>query len=127
MGASAVLLIAAALTPNELMALLDDVERAGLEALVEVHTAEEARLAVDLGARLIGVNNRNLLTFDVDLGLAEELAPLIEPAAVRVAESGIWRAEDARRMRSAGYDAVLVGEALVKAKDPSALIRELSV
>jgi indole-3-glycerol phosphate synthase len=127
MGASAVLLIAAALTANEIMALLDDVDRAGLDALVEVHTAEEARAAIDLGARLIGVNNRNLLTFEVDLSLAEELAPLIESAAVRVAESGIWRASDAQRMRAAGYDAVLVGEALVKAKDPSALIRELSV
>lgn len=126
-GASAVLLIAAALTPNELMALLDDTERAGLEALVEVHNAEEARIALDLGARIVGVNNRDLGTFDVDLGIAEELAPLIESVALKVAESGISTAADATRMRDAGYDAVLVGEALVMSTSPAALIQELSV
>ncbi len=127
MGASAVLLIVAALTPNELMALLDDVERAGLAALVEVHNSEEAKVAVDLGARIIGVNNRDLGSFDVDLAVAEDLAPFLGPAEVKVAESGIFTGADARRMQEAGYDAILVGEALVKSSDPAALIKELSV
>ena len=127
MGASAVLLIGSALTPNEIVALLDVVERAGLEALVEVHDAEEARMAIDLGARLVGVNNRNLTTFDVKLEVAEDLASLLDAAPVKVAESGILGPPEARRMRDAGYDAVLVGEALVKSSHPASLIRELRV
>ncbi len=127
MGASAVLLIVAALTPNELMALLDDVERAGLAAFVEVHNSDEAQVAVDLGARIIGVNNRDLGSFEVDLAVAEDLAPFLGPAEVKVAESGIFTAADASRMQEAGYDAILVGEALVKSSDPAALIKELSV
>ena len=126
MGASAVLLIAAALTPNELAALLDDAGRAGLGALVEVHTIDEAKLSIDLGARVVGVNNRDLGTFEVDLGTAEEIAPFLSEAAVTVAESGIHSRSEALRMRAAGYDAVLVGEALVRSSDPTGLIRELS-
>ncbi|MGH8928372.1 MAG: indole-3-glycerol phosphate synthase TrpC [Acidimicrobiia bacterium] len=126
MGASAVLLIAAALTPNELAGLLDDVGRAGLDSLVEVHTTDEAKLAVDLGARIVGVNNRDLATFDVDLATAEELAPFLTEAAVTVAESGINSRADAIRMQTAGYDALLVGEALIRSPDPVALIRELA-
>ena len=127
MGASAVLLIAAALTANELFGLLDDVEHAGLDALVEVHTSEEARMALDLGARIIGVNNRDLATFEVDLAVAEEIAGDLEQAQLTVAESGIFTTADAIRMKDARYDAVLVGEALVKSADPAALIAELSV
>ena len=124
-GASAVLLIVAVITPKELQALLVDAERAGLAALVEVHNPEEARVALDVGARLIGVNNRDLSSFEVSLRTAEELAPLIAGASVKVAESGIWTAADARRMAAAGYQAVLVGEALVKSADPAVLIAEL--
>jgi indole-3-glycerol phosphate synthase len=127
MGASAVLLIAAALTPNELVGLLDDVEHAGLDAVVEVHDAEEARLARDLGARIVGVNNRDLGTFEVDLSVAETIAAELELSPLTVAESGIFTAADARRMKNAGYDAILVGEALVRSADPSRLIEELSV
>ena len=127
MGASAVLLIAAALTPNELVALLDDVEHAGLDSLVEVHNSEEARMALDLGARIVGVNNRDLGSFAVDLAVAEAVAAELELAPFSVAESGIFTAADASRMKNAGYDAVLVGEALVRSNDPAALIRELSV
>lgn len=126
MGASAVLLIAAALTPNELAALIDDASRAGLDALVEVHTTDEAKLSIDLGARIVGVNNRDLSSFEVDLIVAEEIAPFLSEAAVMVAESGIHSGNDARRMQAAGYDAVLVGEALVRSSDPSVLIRELA-
>jgi indole-3-glycerol phosphate synthase len=126
MGASAVLLIAAALTPNELAALLDDAGRAGLDALVEVHSPDEAKLSLDLGARMVGVNNRDLSSFEVDLATAEEIAPFLSGAAVTVAESGIHSRVEARRMTAAGYDAVLVGEALVRSPDPSSLIRELA-
>lgn len=124
-GASAVLLIVAALTPNELAAFLDDAGRAGVDALVEVHDPEEAHLAIDLGARLIGVNNRNLETFEVDLAIAEEVAPMLSGVTATVAESGIFTRDDAIRMRAAGYDAVLIGEALVASPDPAALIREM--
>lgn len=84
-------------------------------------------MAIDLGASIVGVNNRDLGTFEVDLSLAEELAPLLESVPVTVAESGIAGADDARRMRDAGYDAVLVGEALVRSANPAGLIEELSV
>jgi indole-3-glycerol phosphate synthase len=126
MGASAVLLIAGALTPNELAALLDDAGRAGIDALVEVHTIDEAKLSLDLGARMVGVNNRDLASFEVDLTTAEEIAPFLSEAAVTVAESGIHSRNEAIRMRTAGYDAVLVGEALVRSPDPASLIREMA-
>lgn len=124
-GASAVLLIVAVLTPMELAALLEDASRAGVDALVEIHDAEEARLATDLGARIIGVNNRDLSTFEVDLRIAEELAPLLRGAVATVAESGVFNRADASRMRKAGFDAVLVGEALIRSQDPAALISEM--
>ena len=127
MGASAVLLIAAALTPNELVGLLDDVEHAGLDAVVEVHEVEEARLARDLGARIVGVNNRDLVSFEVDLSVAETIAAELELAPLTVAESGIFTAADALRMKNAGYDAILVGETLVTASDPRAALAELRI
>ena len=126
MGASAVLLIAAALTPNELAALLDDAGRAGLSALVEVHTIDEAKLSVDLGARIVGVNNRDLASFEVDLAAAEDIAPFLSDASLTVAESGIHSRIEAMRMAAAGYDAVLVGEALVRSADPASLIKEMA-
>lgn len=124
-GADAILLIVAALTDAELVHLLAVVDEAGLEALVEVHTRDEAYRAMSAGARIVGVNNRDLGTFTVDLATAESVAASIAAAPVRVAESGIFGARDARRMSSAGYHAVLVGEALVKAEDPAGLLREL--
>lgn len=124
-GASAVLLIVSALDQQKLETLLDVAADVGVDALVEVHDGEEARRASDAGARIVGVNNRDLTTFEVDLARSEELRPLLEDAAIRVAESGIWTGEDARRMVDAGYEAVLVGEALVRADDPAALIGEL--
>ena len=104
---------------------LSDAERAGLAALVEVHDREEARIALDAGARIIGVNNRNLSSFEVNLETAERIASELVGAHLTVAESGIWTREDARRMAIAGYSAILVGEALVKSADPAALIAEL--
>ncbi len=122
MGASAVLLIAGALTPNELAALLDDAGRAGIDALVEVHTIDEAKLSLDLGARMVGVNNR-------DLAIASRLIsppPRRSPRSCRRRRSrSPSRASipevEAMRMRAAGYDAVLVGEALVRSPDPSSV------
>ena len=126
MGASAVLLIAGALTPNELAALLDDAGRAGIDAVVEVHTTDEAKLSLDLGARIVGVNNRDLATFVVDLATSEEIAPFLSEAAVTIAESGIRSRTESQRMLAAGYDAVLVGEALVRSPDPARLIKEMA-
>ena len=124
-GASAVLLIVSALDQDRLEGFLDLAADIEIDALVEVHDAEEARRARDAGARIVGVNNRDLTTFEVDLARSEELRPLLDDATVRVAESGIWTGDDARRMAGAGYDAVLVGEALVRAADPADLIGEL--
>ncbi len=121
-GADAVLLIVAALTDEGLVELLDVATAAGLSALVEVHDRTEARRAVAAGSRIVGVNNRDLATFDVDLATSERLAGELDGVAVRVAESGIWTADQAHRMYAAGYDAVLVGEALVRADDPASLV-----
>ncbi|MGQ0850137.1 MAG: indole-3-glycerol phosphate synthase TrpC [Actinomycetota bacterium] len=125
LGASAILLIVAALSSKELAGLIDDAHQAGLDPLVEVHTSDEARLALDVGARLVGVNNRDLTTFEVDLATAEEIAPYLTGATLTVAESGIRHRDDAARMRAAGFDAVLVGEALVQSDDPARLVAEL--
>ncbi|HEX2154334.1 MAG TPA: indole-3-glycerol phosphate synthase TrpC [Acidimicrobiia bacterium] len=124
-GASALLLIVAALDDGELRRLLTEADDAGLDVLVEVHTDDEARRAVEAGSRIVGVNNRDLADFSVDLATAEKLAPLLVDAPLRVAESGVFSGADAARMADAGYDAVLVGEALVKASDPAALLYEL--
>lgn len=117
-GADLALLIVAALTDAELVRLLALCAELGLRPLVEVHTADEVRRAVDAGAELIGVNNRNLQTLEVDLGQFARLADLIPAGTVRVAESGITGVADVERMARAGADAVLVGEALVTGGDP---------
>lgn len=124
-GASATLLIAAALDDRELAALVAEASEAGLDALVEVHTEDEARRAVAAGAAIVGVNNRDLGDFSIDLATSERIAPLLGEVPVTVAESGVFTAEDAARMAAAGFDAVLVGEALVRAVDPAALVAEL--
>jgi indole-3-glycerol phosphate synthase len=124
-GADSVLLIVSILSPDELAALLVTARALGMEPLVEVHTEDEMRQAVDAGAGIIGINNRDLRTFTVDLGTTERLAPLAPPGTVIVGLSGIQRGADARRMRAAGAQAVLVGEALVTDPDPGARLREL--
>jgi indole-3-glycerol phosphate synthase len=125
LGADALLLIVGALTHGELRDLLAETSRAGLEALVEVHNSAEITQALAVGAQMIGVNNRDLASFDVDLAVAEALAPQLVDVPVRVAESGIVDRAGAVRMERAGYQAVLVGEALVAATDPAALIAEI--
>jgi indole-3-glycerol phosphate synthase len=124
-GADAALLIVAALDPASLRELFDACGELGLAALVEVHDEAEVAVALRAGARIVGVNNRNLSTFAVDLAVSERLLPGL-PGHVRgVAESGVRSADDARRLRRAGAANLLVGEALVRAADPGALLREL--
>jgi indole-3-glycerol phosphate synthase len=125
-GADAVLLIAAALDDARLTDLHALVTELGMAALVEVHSEAELERALALGVPLIGVNNRDLRTFAVDLGTTERLARLVPEEVTLVAESGIFSADDVRRMGAAGARAVLVGEALVTAPDVAACVRELS-
>ncbi|HEY6319112.1 MAG TPA: indole-3-glycerol-phosphate synthase TrpC, partial [Acidimicrobiia bacterium] len=98
----------------------------GLATLVETHDAAELDLALDLGAAIVGVNARDLGTFDEDLAGAEALAARVPPDVAAVAESAIRSPDDAKRMAAAGFDAVLVGEALVRAADPSHLVAQLA-
>ena len=123
-GADMVLLIVAAMDKMMLALLVDEARALGLTPLVEVYTAEEARVALEIGAELVGINNRNLHTFDVSLRTTERLAPLLAPHTTVISLSGIWSAGDARRVAAAGARAILVGEALVRATDPAAVIRE---
>jgi indole-3-glycerol phosphate synthase len=125
MGADAVLLIVAALTPVELAAFRLLAGRLEMAALVEVHDDEELQRALDAGADLVGVNQRDLRTFEVDGARAARLAGAIPPGVVKVAESGISGAADARALVDAGYDAILVGESLVTATDPATAVRTL--
>jgi indole-3-glycerol phosphate synthase len=120
-GAHAVLLIAAVLQ-EQLSAFVQLAKSYGLETLVEVHNLDELKLAERAGAEIIGVNHRNLTTFEVSLDTS--LVSHFAPTVVKVAESGIFTATQASLMRRAGYDAILVGEALVKAEDPKHLLQE---
>ncbi|VAW07749.1 Indole-3-glycerol phosphate synthase [hydrothermal vent metagenome] len=127
LGADAVLLIVAILTDDELARLYDAALSVGLDVLVETHTEHEVERALEIGPRIVGVNNRDLATFVTDLGTAERIAPQVVGRAITVGESGVSSVDGARRMRTAGFDAILVGEALVRADDPAALIAELRV
>lgn len=126
-GADALLLIVAALNDAQLGALLALTHELGMQALVEVHNEAELDRALHAGAAIIGVNNRDLHTFVTTLETTERLAArLPEPRPVLVSESGIFSAADVARVRACGADAVLVGEALVKAEDTAARVRELA-
>jgi indole-3-glycerol phosphate synthase len=124
-GADLVLLIVAALDQNALVALLERTESLGMTALVEVHDEEEARRAVDAGARVIGVNARNLKTLEVDRDTFARVAPLLPDSVVKVAESGVRGPHDLLAYAAHGADAVLVGEGLVKADDPRQAVADL--
>ena len=126
-GADAVLLIAAALDPFEIVDLHELATELGLDTLVEVHDEPELEDAMNAGAALIGVNQRDLVTFQVDHQRAERMAKAIPDGVVKVAESGVRDADDARRLADAGYDALLVGETLVTSGDPAAAVRALRV
>jgi len=124
-GADAILLIARLLAPDQLAEFISRARAVGLAALVEVHNRAEVRAALDSGAELLGVNSRDLSDFTVRLETAEELAPLIPAAVIKIAESGIRAREDVRRLERAGYRAFLIGEALVTSSNPAALLQEL--
>src|SRR5436190_4073626 len=113
-GADAILLIVAALGQEELVSLLETASFYQLDALVEVHTLAELDRALDTDATLIGINNRNLATFEVDLGVTETLSEEVPERIVLVSESGIRTAEDLARIKACGVDAVLIGEALMR-------------
>ena len=119
------LLIAAVLDTEPLAELLALGRTLGLECLVEVHDEQELEQALAADAQIIGINNRDLRTFEVDLALSERLRPLIPADRVVVAESGIHTRADVERLRALGVDAVLIGEALVTAEDAAAKVREL--
>ncbi len=121
-GADAVLLILAILTDEEAASLQALARKLGIAALVEVHDEEEMRRAATLGADPIGINSRNLRTFEVDLATFERVAPLAPPGVLLVAESGIRTRQDVLRVRAAGAGAVLVGETLMRAGDPAAAV-----
>lgn len=120
-GADAVLLIVAALEEDELVRLLETAATYQLDALVEVHTLHELDRALETDARLIGINNRNLATFEVDLSVTEQLSEEVPEEIVLVSESGIRTAEDLARIKACGVDAVLIGEALMRGQ--SALLQ----
>jgi indole-3-glycerol phosphate synthase len=124
-GASAILLIAAMLRPEELRSLLTISREIGLDALVEVHDETELREALDAGAETIGVNNRNLKTFEVDIHTSHRLASLIPDHRTFVVESGIRSRADIDGLREAGADAFLIGETLIASNDPAATLRGL--
>ena len=124
-GADAILLIAAVLSQVELIALSQKGRALGLDVLCEAHNEEELRLAVDAGSDLIGVNNRDLRTYKVDVNTALRLAEMIPQDVISVAESGIDNGADIARLRAAGYQAFLIGESLMKAELPGEALQSL--
>jgi indole-3-glycerol phosphate synthase len=124
-GPDCVLLIAAALRDSQLRSLRELARACGQEALVEVHDEAELDRALESGAEIIGINNRDLRTFAVSLDISLQLRPRVPAGIPVVAESGIRTADDVRRLAEAGVDAMLVGEALMTAADPAAKIAEL--
>jgi indole-3-glycerol phosphate synthase len=126
-GADAVLLIAAILSRDELASLMAQAGEMEMECLVEVHDERDVQKALESGAYLIGINNRDLRTFETDLAVTERLRPLIPDDRVVVSESGIFTRADVERLADAGVHAVLVGEALITARDTRLKMQELLV
>ena len=124
-GADCILLIVASLDSAALMKLYNLARACQLDVLVEVHNLDEMGRALDIGADMIGINNRNLKTFEVDLATTETLAEEIPNDTVAISESGIKTGDDVRRVRAAGVNAVLVGETLMRAKNVPEKLREL--
>jgi indole-3-glycerol phosphate synthase len=124
-GADAVLLIVAALRPTQLKVLHDHARRLGLDVLVEAHDATELSMAIDAGARIVGINNRNLRTLQVDLHASETLIARVPADVIAVSESGLKTAADLARLEALGYRAFLVGERFMTAADPGAALTEL--
>jgi len=124
-GADLALLIVAALDQNALVSLVERAESIGLVPLVEVHTADELDRALEAGAKVIGINARNLATLEVDRGVFAALAPGIPEGVIKIAESGVRGPHDLLAYAAAGADAVLVGESLVTGKDPRSAVADL--
>jgi indole-3-glycerol phosphate synthase len=124
-GADAVLLIVAALRPAELKVLHDHARRHGLDVLVEAHDATEVSIAIDAGARIIGVNNRNLRTLQVDVHASETLIARMPADVIAVSESGLKTAADLARLKDLGYRAFLIGERFMTAGEPGGQLKEL--
>jgi len=125
-GASAALLIVRALSPADLTLMSDSARQLGLEVLVEVRDENELQRALDAGATIVGINNRNLETLEIDPETSERLLRLVPPSVVAVAESGVSKRSDVERLARAGANAVLVGSAISAAEDPSAAVAALS-
>jgi indole-3-glycerol phosphate synthase len=125
LGANAVLLICALLNTETLAEYIKTADELGLSALVEIHNEQEAEQALQAGARIIGINNRDLKTFKVDLGLTGRLRRLIPAGILTVAESGIKSPEDVRALNGLGLNAMLVGESLMRAADKKQFLAEL--
>ena len=124
-GADAVLLIVAALTPPDLAQLARTAATLGLDTLVEVHSADELSIAIDSGARVIGVNNRNLRTLVVDVHASEALVSMMPKDVVAVSESGLKSSADLSRLSKLGYGAFLIGERFMTDADPGAALKQL--
>jgi indole-3-glycerol phosphate synthase len=124
-GADAVLLIVGALRPEELAKLLERAAELSLDAVVEVHTGDELRVALDAGARIVGVNNRNLRTLEVDVHASEDIIAGMPADVVAVSESGLRTSEDVLRLRALGYQAFLIGERFMTADDPGGQLQRL--
>jgi indole-3-glycerol phosphate synthase len=124
-GADAALLIVALLERAALEELIAEARVLGLDALVEVHTESELECALEAGAKLVGINNRDLKTFEVNLATTERLLPLVPPGVVVVCESGFQTPEQIKKIEAFGAHAFLIGEALMRAPDPGAKLREL--
>jgi indole-3-glycerol phosphate synthase len=125
LGAKAVLLICALLEKETLSSYISTADKLALDCLVEIHSEEEAREAIEAGARIIGINNRDLTTFNVDTGLASRLQKFIPKGTLTVAESGIKSSDDIRAIKDSGVYAVLIGESLMRAADRKTFLREL--
>ncbi len=125
-GADAILLIARILTRDKLVQLYTLCRKLGMDALVEIHTPEDARIVADTDAQLVGINNRNLSTFDTDIEIAMDLASRLTPDQVPVAASGITGVEDIRKNLKAGIFNFLVGESIVRSEDPVRFIQTLT-
>jgi indole-3-glycerol phosphate synthase len=124
-GADAVLLIAATLTPEKLSSFIALSRTLGMDALVEVHTAEELKIAKDADADIIGVNNRDLRTFEVSLHTSLQLIDAIPEDCLAISESGLRTAQHLQQLRSAGFDAFLIGESFMSAQDPGEALAHL--
>ncbi len=124
-GANAILLIVAALTPESLMNFQTLAHSLGLDAIVEVHDQDEMQIAIDIRATIIGINNRNLKTFEVSLDVSRELIKMRPVGTLMIAESGISNEGEIAELHSLGYDAFLVGESLMRSEDPAAELRRL--